>query len=96
MIWTDGSRLESGAVGAALAFRDGERWVRRGTYLGKNKEVFDAEAWVILQAVGLVTRRQGGPALHHRFGFSGGDFTSPARSVWSGLGLSESNYSNGR
>ena len=42
-VWNDGSRLECGAVGAALAFRTGERWVKRGTCLGKNKEVFDAE-----------------------------------------------------
>ena len=48
-VWTDGWRLESGAVGAAVAFwRDGG-WVRRGTYLGKNREVFDAEVFAILR-----------------------------------------------
>ena len=41
--WTDGPRMESGAVGAAVAFWRYGGWVRRGTYLGKNKEVFDAE-----------------------------------------------------
>ena len=29
-VWTDGSRLEDGAVGAALAFKVEDRWVRRG------------------------------------------------------------------
>ena len=40
-----------------MAFwRDGE-WVRRGTYLGKNKEVFDAEVFVIMRAVRLLNAR---------------------------------------
>ena len=56
-IWTDGSRLENGAVGAALAFKEEDRWVRRGTYLGKNKEVFDAEVFAILQALNLLSGR---------------------------------------
>ena len=57
-IWTDGSRLEDGAVGAALAFKDGGRWVKRGTYLGKNKEVFDAEVFAIMRAVRLLDERK--------------------------------------
>ena len=38
-VWADSSRLECGAVGAAFTFKEGDRWVRRGTYLGKHKEV---------------------------------------------------------
>ena len=57
VMWTDGPRLESGAVGAAVAYRDGERWVKRGTYLGKNKEVFDAEVYAILRAAKLLDER---------------------------------------
>ena len=53
-VWTDGSRLGCGSVGAALAFRVGDRWVKRGTYLGKNKEVFDAKVFAILQAARLL------------------------------------------
>ena len=53
-VWTDGSRLECGAVGAALAFRTEDWWVSRGTYLGRNKEVFGAEVFAILQAVKLL------------------------------------------
>ena len=57
-VWTDGSRLEDGAVGAALAFKRRDRLVGKGTYLGKNKEVFDAEVFAILQALNLLNNRE--------------------------------------
>ena len=47
-MWTDGSRLEGGEVGAAVAWRDNSSWRGSGTYLGTNKEVFDAEVFVTL------------------------------------------------
>ena len=50
-VWTDGSRLESGAVGAAVAFKEEGIWKGQGTYLGKNKEVFDAEVFATGQAI---------------------------------------------
>ena len=56
-MWTDGSRLENGAVGAAVAFRSSKVWVRRGIYLGKNKEVFDAEVFATMRAVRLLDER---------------------------------------
>ena len=56
-VWTDGSRLESGAVGAEVAFRAGDGWVKKGTYLGKNKEVFDVEVFAILQALDIINSR---------------------------------------
>ena len=45
-------------MGAALAYRDRERWVKRGAYLGKNKEVFDAEAYEVMRAVRLLNERE--------------------------------------
>ena len=57
-IWTDGPRLENGAVGAAVAFRDSRGWVKRGTYLGKNKEVFDAEVFATMWVVRLLDERE--------------------------------------
>ena len=56
-VWADGPRLESRAVGAAVAFWDGGGWVKRVTYLGRNKEIFDAEVFVILRAVRLFNGR---------------------------------------
>ena len=54
----DESRFESGAVGAAVVFQSEGRWVRRGTYLGKNKEVFDAEVIGVLRTVRLLEERK--------------------------------------
>ena len=56
-VWTDGSRLESGEVGVALAFWRDREWARRGTFLGKDKEVFDAEVFAIMQTVRLLDER---------------------------------------
>ena len=50
-IWTDGSRLDNKAVGAAVAFRREDRWTGRGVYLGKNKDVYDAELFSITMAL---------------------------------------------
>ena len=56
-MWTDGSRLGSGRVGAAVAFWARGSWARGGTYLGSNKEVFGAEVIAILRAVRLLSER---------------------------------------
>ena len=55
--WTDGSRLENRAVGAAVAFKEEGGWKREGTYLGKNKEVFDAEVFAIGRALEVLNSR---------------------------------------
>ena len=39
-IWTDGSRLDSGAIGAACAWQTEEGWTGRRFHLGTNKEVY--------------------------------------------------------
>ena len=46
-VWTDGSRLDSGRVGAAWAWQQGDEWREEGIFLGSNKEVFDAEVFAI-------------------------------------------------
>ena len=56
-IWTDGSRLEDKRVGSAVAFKSGNGWEQQGTYLGKNKEVFDAEVFAVGQALHVLNRR---------------------------------------
>ena len=49
-IWTDGSRLEDVSIGAAITLwcEKKKRWTTKGTFLGTNKEVFDAEAFALL------------------------------------------------
>ena len=56
-VWTDGSRLEDGSVGAAVAFREGGSWKEEGVYLGKNKEVFGAEVFAIGRALRIINER---------------------------------------
>ena len=53
----DGSRLEDKRVGAAVAFRGRGGWEQEGIYLGRNKEVFDAEVFAIGHALRVLNRR---------------------------------------
>ena len=53
----DGSRLENGAIGAAIAFKADGSWTKEGSYLGNNKEVFDAEVWAICRALETLNSR---------------------------------------
>ena len=57
-IWTDGSRLDSGAIGAACAWQSEGEWMGRRFHLGTNKEVFDAEVYAIYQALKIFEERQ--------------------------------------
>ena len=57
-IWIDGSRQEDGRVGAACVWRIHEGWTGRRFYLGTNKEVFDAEVFVINRALRAIEQRQ--------------------------------------
>ena len=56
-VWTDGSRLEDGRVGAAWAWWQGGEWRGDGSFLGTNKEVFDAEVYALLGAIRLLSDR---------------------------------------
>ena len=57
-VWTDGSQLDDGRVGAACVWRTQEGWTGRRYHLGTNKEVFDAEAFAIYQALRALDQRQ--------------------------------------
>ena len=78
-VWSDGSRLESGEVGAAVAWWKEGGWGGQGICLGKNKEVFDAEVFAILQAVKTLDARGGEAGLHGLLRLPGGHIPSPAR-----------------
>ena len=57
-VWTGGSRQEDGAVGAACVWRPLKGgWTGRRFQLGKNKEVFDAEVFVVWQALRALEQR---------------------------------------
>ena len=57
-VWTDGSRLEDGRVGAAWAWWQEGEWRGDGSFLGTNKEVFDAEVYALLGAIRLLNDRE--------------------------------------
>jgi hypothetical protein len=51
-LWTDGSRLDDGTVACGVAYKDAEGlWQGQSFYLGRNKEVFDAELRAIYEAM---------------------------------------------
>ena len=56
--WTDGSRIDSGEVGAACVWQSPNGWTGRRFHLGTNKEVFDAEKFAIYQALRVLDQRQ--------------------------------------
>jgi ribonuclease HI len=60
-IFTDGSRLESGATGYAVAWKAGNRWVGVKAHMGYNQEAFDAECAALARALEVAAKRQTGP-----------------------------------
>ena len=56
-VWTDGSRLDNGRVGAAWAWLQSGEWKEHGIFLGTNKEAFDAEVYAIGEAANLLDER---------------------------------------
>lgn len=57
-LWSDGSKLESGKVGAAVVWRNTavDNWKSCKLALGKNKDVLDAELWGVSEALGIALR----------------------------------------
>jgi ribonuclease HI len=57
-IFTDGSQLESGNVGCAVAWRTSPmEWKTHKMHLENNKEIFDAELFAIAEALKLANRQ---------------------------------------
>jgi len=51
VMFTDGSRLESGAAGYAVAWKNGQTWKGIKPHLGYNQEAFDAECAALARAL---------------------------------------------
>ena len=56
-LWCDGSKLDKGETGAAVAWKQGDEWLTRKVTLGQNKEIFDAELWGISEAVKVAEQK---------------------------------------
>lgn len=62
LFWTDGSKLDTGNVGAAITWRDKNRdeWKEMSVFLGKNKEILDADLWAIAMTLEAAKRETRG------------------------------------
>lgn len=58
VMWTDGSKLDQGNAGDAICWKTKrlDRWKDKSVFLGKNKEIIDAELWAILEALIVATK----------------------------------------
>jgi len=54
VFWTDGSRKEDEWVGCAVVWEEDGRWKKRRVHLGRQKEEFDAEMYVMSEAIKVV------------------------------------------
>ena len=57
VMFTDGSRLEEGAAGYAVAWKNGQTWKGIKTHMGYNQEAFDAECAALARALESASRR---------------------------------------
>ena len=56
-MFTDGSRMESGAAGYAVAWKDGQSWKGIKTHMGYNQEAYDTECAALARALESASRR---------------------------------------
>src|SRR5213078_1501995 len=56
VVWSDGSKLETGGVGAGIAWKRGCTWLQKGYPLGNTKEVFDAELYGLKSALDIAIK----------------------------------------
>jgi len=60
-MFTDGSRLDDGAAGYAVVWKNDQSWVGIKTHMGYNQEVYDAECAALARALEPASRRQTTP-----------------------------------
>jgi len=56
-MFTDGSRLDDGATGYAVVWKNGQTWEGIKAHMGNNQEAYDAECAAIARALEAATRR---------------------------------------
>jgi len=62
-MFTDGSRLDSGAAGYAVTWQNGTRWVGIKAHMGYNQEAYDAECAALARALKEAAQRQPVPEV---------------------------------
>jgi hypothetical protein len=76
-MYTDGSRMLSGAAGYSVVWRKAQRWVGIKSHMGYNQEAFDAESATLARAGsgGEMTNPTGQSHDFHGFSGSGGSYS---------------------
>lgn len=85
IFWTDGSRLDNGKVGSAVVWKEGEEWKEERSYLGKKKEVFEAEVYAIMRAMRKCDRnrqQRKSRQNHHFLGLNHSYQKGPRHRTW--------------
>jgi hypothetical protein len=57
-MFTDGSRLDDGATGYAVAWQEGQSWVGVRNHMGYNQEAYEAECAALASALEEVAKRR--------------------------------------
>ena len=59
VLWTDGSKLDKGKIGAAVCWKDNRlsQWKDKSVFLGEKKEILDEELWAILEALDVARKK---------------------------------------
>lgn len=58
ILWTDGSKLDSGASGAGITWKSSFKWSGKSLALGHHKEILDAELFGILEAFKIAVKEK--------------------------------------
>ncbi len=58
VLWADGLKLDQGQTAAAVCWEDksAAKWKERTIFLGRNKEILDAELWAISEALEIAKK----------------------------------------
>lgn len=58
ILWTDGSKIDSGATGIGITWKSSQKWHKKSLALGQSKEIFDAELLAILEALKIAVKEK--------------------------------------
>ena len=58
ILWTDGSRIDSGATGIGITWESSQKWQKKSLALGHSKEIFDAELLAISEALKIAVKEK--------------------------------------
>jgi len=81
-MFTDGQRLEDGAAGYSVEWKNGQSWVVVKTHTGYNQEAYDAECAAVARVLETASRRDGSRMDHDLYRCLGRRQTDGLRRIW--------------